>query len=172
MRKKLLSIITASCLTFACLGVAQIHADEARFDDANAQAALDRINAIRAEAHAENIKVIWGNNDAYYAQANVANGTPLSWGTTAIDYARVRAEEQVERSGHQRPNKEWSTAGAGGNSLENLAYSSGARDMLWAVNYWYSEKPYYLQHLAHMEDPSQPDTTQAWGHYNAMLQND
>lgn len=172
MRKKLLSIVTASCLTFACLGVAQIHADEARFDDTNAQAALDRINAIRAEAHAENIKTIWGNNDAYYAQANVANGQPVSWGSAAIEYAKVRAKEQVERYGHDRPEGHETSTGAGGGSLENLAFSSNAQDMLWAVNRWYSEKPYYLQHLAHLADPSKPDTTQVWGHYNTMISNE
>ena len=99
-----------------------------------ADAVLERINAIREEEQGESY-------------------VPLEWSGDLEQIARLRAAEASVSFGDVRPNgKAWSTAVQGGvsSSMENLAQTTENAEqkqsaMLAAVEQWYAEKDAYTQ---------------------------
>ena len=140
-----------------------------------AQDALNRINAIRLEAKNERILALKGNNDGQLADSRTASGEALRWSQSAIETAKVRAEE-CEKQGtisHTRPDGSQAVNIVGTYSLENLAQAWGQKQtMLAAVESWYSEKKAYLHHLRYLKGEESSDTTEQWGHYSTMIANE
>lgn len=99
-----------------------------------ADAVLERINAIREEEQGESY-------------------VPLEWSGDLEQIARLRAAEASVSFGDVRPNgKAWSTVVQGGvsSSMENLAQTTENAEqkqsaMLAAVEQWYAEKDAYTQ---------------------------
>ena len=100
------------------------------YDTSAAQALLDRVNEIRAEAAAD------GLTD--YMTGEAVTGAPLSWSTGLEHAAQVRAAEASLDFSHERPDGTGDVLGSGGPfasegtvvEAENLAQSSDAASAL------------------------------------------
>lgn len=163
------------CCVFSGASLASPKVASAVFIGDEAQDALNRINAIRLEAKNERILALKGNNDGQLADSQIASGEVLRWSQSAIETAKVRAEE-CEKQGkisHTRPDGTTAVNIVGTYSLENLAQAWGQKQtMLAAVESWYSEKKAYLHHLRYLKGEESSDTTEQWGHYSTMIANE
>ena len=115
------------------------------------RALLARVNEIRAEAHAEGIKV----------DGKVVSGEPLKWSNSLEAAAQIRAVEASLRQDHTRVNGESCFEVLDGKArcyAECLAW-------MWSANVegWYSEKALYLQ---------TGEFNAYTGHYVAMISDD
>ena len=132
------------------------------YDTSAAQALLDRVNEIRAEAAAE------GLTD--YMTGEAVTGAPLSWSTGLEHAAQVRAAEASLDFSHERPDGTGDVLGSGGPfasegtvvEAENLAQSSDAAS---ALELWYAEKDAYERYLSGDTSLSEAD----FGHYAALI---
>lgn len=174
MRKKnVLMAIAVVCSLV--LSLASPKVASAAFVDDEAQEALNRINAIRLEAKDEGIVALKWNNDGQLADSQTASGEALQWSQSAIEIAKVRAEEceQAGTISHTCPDGTTAVNIVGTYSLENLAQAWGQKQtMLAAVESWYSEKDAYLHHLRYLRGAESSDTTEQWGHYSTMIANE
>lgn len=172
-KKRFLTAIAVACSLV--LSLASPKVASAVFIGDEAQDALNRINAIRLEAKNERILALKGNNDGQLADSRTASGEALRWSQSAIETAKVRAEE-CEKQGtisHTRPDGSQAVNIVGTYSLENLAQAWGQKQtMLAAVESWYSEKKAYLHHLRYLKGEESSDTTEQWGHYSTMIANE
>ena len=172
-KKRFLTAIAVACSLV--LSLASPKVASAVFIGDEAQDALNRINAIRLEAKNERILALKGNNDGQLADSRTASGEALRWSQSAIETAKVRAEE-CEKQGtisHTRPDGSQAVNIVGTYSLENLAQAWGQKQtMLAAVESWYSEKDAYLRHLRYLRGEESSDTTEQWGHYSTMIANE
>lgn len=172
-KKRFLTAIAVACSLV--LSLASPKVASAVFIGDEAQDALNRINAIRLEAKNEGILALKGNNDGQLADSRTASGEALRWSQSAIETAKVRAEE-CEKQGkisHTRPDGTTAVNIVGTYSLENLAQAWGQKQtMLAAVESWYSEKDAYLRHLSYLRGEESSDTTEQWGHYSTMIANE
>ena len=172
-KKRFLTAIAVACSLV--LSLASPKVASAVFIGDEAQDALNRINAIRLEAKNERILALKGNNDGQLADSRTASGEALRWSQSAIETAKVRAEE-CEKQGkisHTRPDGTTAVNIVGTYSLENLAQAWGQKQtMLAAVESWYSEKDAYLRHLSYLRGEESSDTTEQWGHYSTMIANE
>ena len=172
-KKRFLTAIAVACTLV--LSLASPKVASAVFIGDEAQDALNRINAIRLEAKNERILALKGNNDGQLADSRTASGEALRWSQSAIETAKVRAEE-CEKQGkisHTRPDGTTAVNIVGTYSLENLAQAWGQKQtMLAAVESWYSEKDAYLRHLSYLRGEESSDTTEQWGHYSTMIANE
>ena len=171
--EKVLTAIAVACSLV--LSLASPKVASAVFIGDEAQDALNRINAIRLEAKDEGIVALKWNNDKQFANSQTASGEALRWSQSAIETAKVRAEE-CEKQGtisHTRPDGSQAVNIVGTYSLENLAQAWGQKQtMLAAVESWYSEKDAYLRHLRYLRGEESSDTTEQWGHYSTMIANE
>ncbi|MDR3791270.1 MAG: CAP domain-containing protein [Dorea sp.] len=160
-KKRFLTAIAVACSLV--LSLASPKVASAVFIGDEAQDALNRINAIRLEAKNERILALKGNNDGQLADSRTASGEALRWSQSAIETAKVRAEE-CEKQGkisHTRPDGTTAVNIVGTYSLENLAQAWGQKQtMLAAVESWYSEKDAYLRHLSYLRGEESSDTTE------------
>ena len=172
-KKRFLTAIAVACSLV--LSLASPKVASAVFIGDEAQDALNRINAIRLEAKDEGIVALKWNNDKQFANSQTASGEALRWSQSAIETAKVRAEE-CEKQGtisHTRPDGSQAVNIVGTYSLENLAQAWGQKQtMLAAVESWYSEKDAYLRHLRYLRGEESSDTTEQWGHYSTMIANE
>ena len=172
-KKRFLTAIAVACSLV--LSLASPKVASAVFIEDEAQDALNRINAIRLEAKDEGIVALKWNNDKQFANSQTASGEALRWSQSAIETAKVRAEE-CEKQGtisHTRPDGSQAVNIVGTYSLENLAQAWGQKQtMLAAVESWYSEKDAYLRHLRYLRGEESSDTTEQWGHYSTMIANE
>ena len=172
-KKRFLTAIAVACSLV--LSLASPKVASAVFIGDEAQDALNRINAIRLEAKNEGILALKWNNDGQLADSQIASGEALRWSQSAIETAKVRAEE-CEKQGkisHTRPDGTTAVNIVGTYSLENLAQAWGQKQtMLAAVESWYSEKKAYLHHLRYLKGEESSDTTEQWGHYSTMIANE
>lgn len=172
-KKRFLTAIAVACSLV--LSLASPKVASAVFIGDEAQDALNRINAIRLEAKNEGILALKWNNDGQLADSQIASGEALRWSQSAIETAKVRAEE-CEKQGkisHTRPDGTTAVNIVGTYSLENLAQAWGQKQtMLAAVESWYSEKDAYLRHLRYLRGEESSDTTEQWGHYSTMIANE
>ena len=172
-KKRFLTAIAVACSLV--LSLASPKVASAVFIGDEAQDALNRINAIRLEAKDEGIVALKWNNDKQFANSQTASGEALRWSQSAIETAKVRAEE-CEKQGtisHTRPDGSQAVNIVGTYSLENLAQAWGQKQtMLAAVESWYSEKDAYLHHLRYLKGEESSDTTEQWGHYSTMIANE
>jgi hypothetical protein len=129
----------------------------------DAQAALDRINAIRYEACVEGVP----NPNNPSKSLTTDDYVPLKWSTSLEKIARVRAAEASFTIAHARLN---------GGSIFNVSFdglTSSCEDLAWdyvssntmvyAVNLWYEEKDDWLNEC---EGVSSGNVT---GHYTSMI---
>lgn len=172
-KKRFLTAIAVVCSLV--LSLASPKVASAVFIGDEAQDALNKINAIRLEAKNEGILALKWNNDGQLADSQIASGEALRWSQSAIETAKVRAEE-CEKQGtisHTRPDGSQAVNIVGTYSLENLAQAWGQKQtMLAAVESWYSEKDAYLRHLRYLRGEESSDTTEQWGHYSTMIANE
>lgn len=125
-KKRFLTAIAVACSLV--LSLASPKVASAVFIGDEAQDALNRINAIRLEAKDEGIVALKWNNDKQFANSQTASGEALRWSQSAIETAKVRAEE-CEKQGtisHTRPDGSQAVNIVGTYSLENLAQAWGA----------------------------------------------
>ena len=129
------------------------------YDATAAQALLDRINAIRAEAAQEGLTI----------DGEPVSGTPLIWSTDLERVAQIRAAEASFSFSHERPNGTSTVYNKEGNAFcmevldENLAWYPSAEE---ALESWYAEKDAYLAYLA--GDPSATN----FSRYATLISND
>ena len=172
-KKRVLTAIAVACSLVLSLASSKVAS--AVFIGDEAQDALNRINAIRLEAKNEGILALKWNNDGQLADSQIASGEALRWSQSAIEIAKVRAEEceQAGTISHTRPDGTTAVNIVGTYSLENLAQAWGQKQtMLAAVESWYSEKDAYLHHLRYLRGEESSDTTEQWGHYSTMIANE
>ena len=143
----------STCLTLSVPG---------SYDTSAAQALLDRVNEIRAEAASE------GLTD--YATGEAVTGAPLSWSTGLEHAAQVRAAEASLDFSHERPDGSGTVLGADGPfasegtvvEAENLVQGSDAAS---ALELWYAEKDAYERYLGGDTTLTEAD----FGHYAALI---
>ena len=137
-------------------GVAVAFGIPGAYDTTGAEALLNRINEIRAEAAAEGIAI----------EGVPVSGAPLQWSATLEGIAQTRAAEASFSLSAERPNGLGPVTSQTGNTfgtpvaLELLDMAGAPTEV---VESWYAEKQAYLTYLQTGVD------TGDFGHYKALI---